>query len=222
MSKNKKKTERYRNKLPRRQKMTVIPEAYIPPLRFNLVQPNLYRGAYPREPNFKFLETLQLKTIISLTPEPITKQTDPEFYQWAKDQSIHLMHLECASGGKGKKRSVPLDYDLALSALHVMIHNQYQPIFIHCLNGGQITSLLVACLRKLQFWSAISIFNEFINFTTNITVNDRLFVTNFHGTVKISSKDKAPWLWVGVSKHLVMNHPKIKVIETDEIEDLRI
>ncbi|CCG24728.1 Oca6 protein phosphatase [Candida orthopsilosis Co 90-125] len=199
--------------------MAMIPAAYIPPLRFNLVQPNLYRGAYPRQPNFKFLETLKLKTIISLTPEPITSETDPVFYQWAQEQSICLIHLECASGGKGKKRSVPLDYDLALTALNLMIHNKNQPIFIHCLNGGQITSLLVACLRKLQFWSAISIFSEFINFTTNITVNDRLFVTNFHGTVKISSKNKVPWLWVGVSKHLVMNHPKLKVIEIDDAQD---
>ena len=39
----------------------VIPETYIPPLRFSMVQPNLYRGAYPREVNFKFLETLHLK-----------------------------------------------------------------------------------------------------------------------------------------------------------------
>jgi len=196
--------------------MTVIPEAYTPPLRFNLVQPNLYRGAYPRKPNFKFLETLKLKTIISLIPEPITLETDPDLYRWAQDHRIRLVHLECASGGKGKKRSVPLDYDLAIAALDLMVHEKHLPVFVHCLNGGQITSLLVACLRKLQFWSAISIFNEFINFTTNITVNDRLFVTNFHGTVKIFPKDKVPWLWVGVSKHLVMNHPKLKVVEIAE------
>ena len=51
----------------------IVPEIYVPPLRFSMVQPSLYRGAYPREVNFKFLETLQLKTIISLTPNPITK-----------------------------------------------------------------------------------------------------------------------------------------------------
>ena len=48
----------------------IVPEIYVPPLRFSMVQPSLYRGAYPREVNFKFLETLQLKTIISLTPQP--------------------------------------------------------------------------------------------------------------------------------------------------------
>ena len=53
-----------------------------------MVQPSLYRGAYPREVNFKFLETLQLKTIISLTPNPITKETDPELYNFAKENQF--------------------------------------------------------------------------------------------------------------------------------------
>ena len=73
-----------------------------------------------------------------------------------------------------------------------------------------MTSLMVACLRKLQFWSAISIFNEFINFTTNITVNDRSFVDGFHGEIHINHDDKVDWLWVGVSKHVVGHHPKFQ------------
>ncbi|CAK9436748.1 uncharacterized protein LODBEIA_P12700 [Lodderomyces beijingensis] len=197
--------------------MSIIPDCYIPPLRFNSIQPNLYRGAYPRSPNFNFLATLNLQTIISLTPEPITPATDPQLHAWAQSNQIRLIHLECASGGKGKKRSTPLDYDTAIHALNIIIHQSNSPIFIHCLNGGQITSLLVACLRKLQFWSAISIFNEFINFTTNITVNDRLFVENFGGVVEINYDDKVPWLWVGVSKHLVNSHPKLKVRDVSSI-----
>ena len=85
----------------------IVPEIYVPPLRFSMVQPSLYRGAYPREVNFKFLETLQLKTIISLTPNPITKETDPELYNFAKENQIQLIHLECAQSGKGKKRGCP-------------------------------------------------------------------------------------------------------------------
>ena len=93
---------------------------------------------------------------------------------------------------------MPLDYEIAIQGLEYIIHNQYQPVYVHCYNGGQVTSLMVACLRKLQFWSAISIFNEFINFTTNITVNDRSFVDGFHGEIHINHDDKVDWLWVGV------------------------
>lgn len=43
-----------------------------PPHRFAMVNPGIYRGAYPVLPNFRFLSRLQLKTIVSLTPEPPT------------------------------------------------------------------------------------------------------------------------------------------------------
>ncbi|RLV94819.1 putative tyrosine-protein phosphatase OCA6 [Spathaspora sp. JA1] len=189
-----------------------IPEPLIPPLGFNSIEANLYRGAYPREVNLPFLETLRLKTIISLTPNPITLETDSKLYQFAHDNKIRLIHLECAPAGKGKKRGVPLEYHTILTAINYMIHNKHQPVYVHCLNGGQVTSLLVACLRKLQFWSLISIFNEFINFTTNITVNDRSFVEGFKGEINIDPDDKVDWLWVGVSKHVIGTHPKLKVL----------
>ncbi|KAK6454776.1 tyrosine phosphatase family-domain-containing protein [Scheffersomyces xylosifermentans] len=192
----------------------IVPDPYTPPLRFNTVQKNLYRGAYPREVNLTFLKTLQLKTIISLTPNPITHESDPILYEFAQENNITLIHVECAQSGKGKKRGVPMGYSNVLNALNFMIHNEYTPVYVHCLNGGQVTSLLIACLRKLQFWSSISIFNEFINFTTNITVNDRSFVEGFKGEININTEDKADWLWVGMSKGVIGNHPRIRVTET--------
>lgn len=193
----------------------VIPDSLVPPLKFNTVQPNLFRGAYPREINFPFLQTLQLKTIVSLTPEPVTAETDPSLYQFAKSNNVKLIHLECAQSGKGKKRGVPTSYTAILEAINIMIHKDLAPVYIHCFNGGQVTSLVIACLRKLQFWSSITIFNEFINFTANITVNDRSFVEGFNGVINISPNKKVDWLWVGMSKGVVGNHPNIKVKEIE-------
>lgn len=191
-----------------------VPDPLVPPLKFNTVQPNLYRGAYPREINFPFLQTLQLKTIISLTPDPITFETDPKLFQFIKTNNIQVHHLESAQSGKGKKRGVPIGYSTILEALNFMIHVELAPVYIHCLNGCQVTSLVVACLRKLQFWTSITIFNEFINFTTNITVNDRNFVEGFKGDISVNPETKADWLWVGLSKGVVENHPKIRVTES--------
>lgn len=192
----------------------------VPPLRFNTVQPNLHRGGYPRQINFPFLESLNIKTIISLTPEPITPDTDSNLYNFAKQRNIRLVHLECAQSGKGKKRGVPMGYTTVLEALHYVIHKEYAPVYLHCLNGGQVTSLVIACLRKIQFWSSIAIFNEFINFTTNITLNDRTFVDGFKGEINIQPNGKVDWLWVGLSKGVVENHPKIKVTESIETNSL--
>jgi len=192
----------------------VIPNDFVPPLRFNTVEPNLYRGAYPREVSFPFLRTLQLRTIISLTPNPITQESDSKLYNFAKSNGIALVHLECAQAGKGKKRGVPMDYPTLVMALNYMVHNVNSPVYIHCYNGGQVTSLVVACLRKLQLWNSISIFNEFINFTTNITVNDRNFVEGFNGEVDINPRDKPDWLWMGISKEQIEDLPRIKVNST--------
>lgn len=192
--------------------MTQI-EPLVPPLRFSHIQANLYRGGYPRKINFRFLESLNLKTIISLTPEPINESTDPSLYKFARECNINLIHIECAQSGKGKKRGVPMGYTTILEALKYIIHDKFAPVYFHCLNGGQVTSLVVACLRKIQFWSSIAIFNEFINFTTNMTVNDRSFVDGFRGEIKYQPEEKVDWLWVGISKGVIGSHPSIKVTE---------
>lgn len=196
-----------------------VPDALVPPLRFNIVQEKLYRGAYPREINFEFLKNLRLKTIISLTPLPITAETDPKLYEFAINNNIDLIHVECAQSGKGKKRGVPMGYTTIVSVMKYIIHNEYTPVYIHCLNGGQVTSLVVACLRKLQFWSSISIFNEFINFTTNITVNDRSFVEGFKGEININPSDKADWLWVGMSEGILSSHPRIRITKSQDYNE---
>lgn len=192
-----------------------LPPPIVPPIKFNSVQPHIYRGAYPREVNFEFLETLQLKTIISLTPEPITQESDLKLYEFATKNDINLVHLKCDKLGKGKKRGVPVGYSIVLEALHYMIHNNYGPVYVHCLNGSQTTSLVVACLRKLQFWSSIAIFNEFINFASNITLNDRAFVDGFEGNIEVNNRDKVDWLWAGMSRGIIGNHPSIHVTQFD-------
>ncbi|EGV60470.1 protein-tyrosine phosphatase [Yamadazyma tenuis ATCC 10573] len=188
---------------------------FIPPLKFSTVQEGFYRGAYPREINFPFLESLSLKTIVSLTPSPVTPETDPKLYDFATRNKITLVHLECEQSGKGKKRGVPLGYSTVLEALDLIIHTSHSPIYVHCVNGGQVTSLIVACLRKLQFWTSLTIFNEFINYTTNITLNDRNFVEGFRGDIQVDSSDKVSWLWNGMSNGVVSNHPMIKIHQSD-------
>lgn len=184
-------------------------EVFVPPLRFGCVQEDLYRGGYPRRVNFAFLASLNIKTIVSLTPDPIDSTTDENLYKFAQDQGIRLVYIECAQSGKGKKRGVPMGYTAVVQALDLMIHAKNSPTYIHCLNGGQVTSLIVACLRKVQFWSSIAIFNEFINFTTSITVNDRSFVEGFEGVVEVDDNDKVTWLWMGLSKGIISSHPSI-------------
>lgn len=66
-----------------------------PPLRFGMISPGIYRGAYPVLPNFRFLYQLQLKTIISLTPEAPTE----DLRSYAENSGINLVHFTISRAG---------------------------------------------------------------------------------------------------------------------------
>ncbi|KAH3663434.1 hypothetical protein WICMUC_005960 [Wickerhamomyces mucosus] len=189
----------------------------VPPLRFATLQPNLYRGSYPRSINYRFLKRLNLKFIVSLTPEPITSETDPSLYKFAQEQNIKLIHIECGQEGSGKrkKRGVPIEYSTVVKVLELMIDLDYSPSYVHCLNGGQVSSLVIACLRKLSFWSSVSIFNEFLIYTNSINVKDRTFIEEFIAEINVP-KNKVPWIWKGLSKDVVGNHPTLKFIDIND------
>lgn len=199
--------------------MTADPQAelLVPPLRFTQLQPTLYRGAYPREINFRFLKRLQLKTIVALTPDPITEETDPHYCKFIKDNNITVVHIECApeGGGKRKKREAPMDYAVVVRALELMIDLDTAPLYIHCLNGGQVSSLVIACLRKLSFWSSVSIFSEFLVYTNTINLHDRTFVENFRAEINVPT-NTVPWIWSGLSKDVVGSHPTLTFVHKHE------
>lgn len=183
-----------------------------PPLKFNNVQPNLFRGSYPRPVNYNYLESLNLKTMIAILEHPVTETSDPDLIQFVNSHGINLINIECGNGGKGKKRSIPIDSDTIKKILTMAIDAEHSPMYIFCINGGQITSLVVSCLRKISFWSSISIFNEFINYSTTINHNDRVFIENFQGEI-IIPHNKLPWLWKGLNKNVIDHHPSLKFKE---------
>lgn len=84
----------------------------IPPLRFAIVETNVYRGSYPRPLNFPFLESLKLKTILSLTPAPPIEPVA----EWGKQQGIKMIHH---TPDKSGKKSIPLSHQDVKSAIEV-------------------------------------------------------------------------------------------------------
>ncbi|GMF54807.1 unnamed protein product [[Candida] boidinii] len=95
-----------------------------------------------------------------------------------------------------------------------VMHN---PIFIFCNNGGQVTSLIVACLRKLGFWNSVSIFNEFVNYSSTVNHNDRYFIESFKAKLRLPIvENRVDWIWNGLSKKVIDNHPFITFIEHDQ------
>lgn len=178
----------------------------VAPLQFSTVQPNLYRGSYPRGINLSFLRTLRLKYILSLTPEPLSN--DPLMVKFCEENHIKTIHIKCQSERKAdktkpkikrKKKTVPIEYDIVVRCVKFLIDKRHYPCYMHCTNGELIISLVVACMRKFSYWSTVSILNEFLVYNSSINIHERNFIENFNSEIEVDDldiKDKVPWITV--------------------------
>jgi tyrosine-protein phosphatase OCA6 len=96
----------------------IVSRTDTPPLRFAMVEdhPPLYRGSYPVVKNLHFLQRLRLKTIVSITPEPLGE----EVATWCSAQGVQMMHLKTSKETKSKKR--PISYWDTKQAIQVLRH----------------------------------------------------------------------------------------------------
>ncbi|KAF9215801.1 hypothetical protein BGZ59_000242 [Podila verticillata] len=178
------------------------PSPLIPPFRFGTVENEVYRGAYPKQRNLRYLKRLKLKTILSLIPEA----PDSVFQKFCEEHGIQAIHLPVDK----VKDNVPLTYNRAVEAVQVMIDPENLPIYVHCLDGASVTGLVVCCLRKLQTWNISSAMGEFLRYLRGgvISSEESVFVEKFASEIEIA-KPIPPWLWEGqiTSK----KHPTLKL-----------
>lgn len=99
-----------------------LSDLVIPPLRFSVVENKLYRGSYPRHLNFRFLESLNLKTILSVTPEPLVG----EAADWCKANGVVMLHIKPEVDGK---KGAPLRHTEACQILSVRSNPHICPMY---------------------------------------------------------------------------------------------
>lgn len=176
----------------------------IPPFRFASVETDVFRGAYPVKLNYNFLKTLKLKTMISLIPQPI----DDELAEFCKEEKIvdHFYPVPKFID------QVILTPSTVAEIINIMSDKNNLPVYIHCLNGGHTTGLIVMCLRKLQMWSQRAMFNEFNQFINTFESCEEEFVINFKETFELTA-NRPSWLMHITGKK---SHPTLRVILADE------
>ncbi|KAI9837709.1 MAG: hypothetical protein M1819_006642 [Sarea resinae] len=170
-------------------------DTVIPPLRFAIVEPYLYRGSYPRPLNFPFLESLKLKTVISLTPEPPAENVAA----WAESQGIRHIHIRPE---KTAKKSAPIRPDQAKDVLEIILDQKNAPVYVHCLNGSEITSTAICALRKLQFWTHPTIYSEMLRFSDMHSSTEHFVETFASGDSEVVitiPEERVHWLWQGLA-----------------------
>lgn len=145
----------------------------VPPLNFAMVDHGVFRSGFPESANFTFLQTLGLRSIVYLCPEPYP-QTNMEFL---KANGIQLYQF----GIDGRKEPfVNIPEDTICEALKVVLDVKNHPLLVHCKRGKHRTGCLVGCLRKLQRWCLSSIFDEYQRFAAaKARVTDQRFMELF-------------------------------------------
>ncbi|CAD5193266.1 tyrosine-protein phosphatase DSP3-like [Musa acuminata AAA Group] len=145
----------------------------LPPYNFNMVDTWIYRSGFPTAANFRFLEGLNLRSIVYLCPEPYP-DANAEF---VRSHGIRLFQF----GIEGSKESlVALPKDAIMRALAVLLDVRNHPILIHCKRGKHRTGCLVGCFRKLQNWCLSSVFEEYHRFAaTKARPSDLSFISKF-------------------------------------------
>ncbi|XP_052489152.1 probable tyrosine-protein phosphatase DSP4 [Gossypium raimondii] len=146
---------------------------FIPPLNFAMVDNGVFRSGFPHSANFSFLQTLNLRSIIYLCPEPYP-EANTEFL---KSNEIRLFQF----GIEGYKEPfVNIPDDTIREALNVVLDVRNHPVLIHCNRGKHRTGCVVGCLRKLQRWCLSSVLDEYQRFAAaKARVSDQRFMELF-------------------------------------------
>lgn len=192
----------------------------FPPNQYNRIQATFARGAKPTSKNITFLELFQVNTLIALTPLSIYElESNDELNKIKKfieSNKINYLHFSTDSSAKdkGKNRGIPITHEQVSKILEIILRKNSGNIYMYCPNGGHITSLVIACLRKVQLWSNVSIFEEFICYSSSANHNDRKFVEDFPADLELFTKlNRVDWLWSGLNENVIMNHPSLRNIK---------
>ncbi|WVQ77738.1 hypothetical protein IAR50_007428 [Cryptococcus sp. DSM 104548] len=133
-------------------------EDLVPPENFSLVSSGVYRCGFPKKRNFKFMETLRLKTVLTLVLEEYPRAN----LEWCQSQDIQFMQFGIP-GNKEPFDNIP--EDVICAALVAICDKRNHPLLIHCNKGKHRTGCLIGCIRLLQSWSRTSIFDEYRRFS---------------------------------------------------------
>ncbi|RZC50632.1 hypothetical protein C5167_019058 [Papaver somniferum] len=175
-------------------------DMFVPPLNFSMVDNGVFRSGFPGVSNFTFLETLGLRSIIYLCPEPYPAANS----EFLKSNGIRLFQFPI-EGNKECCANIPEDtIREALKIVLVIVIQRpskhaygveflisivcnadvrNHPLLIHCKRGKHRTGCLVGCLRKSQRWCLSSVFDEYRRFAAaKARITDQRFMEKFDAT----------------------------------------
>ncbi|KAI0389714.1 tyrosine phosphatase family-domain-containing protein [Xylariaceae sp. FL0594] len=132
-----------------------LPSSHAPPVNFSEVFDGLYRSGYPQPEDYPFLQSLGLKTIVTLVNKDL-----PDGYREFM-QANNITHRVFDMAGT-KKEEIPVE--LMRSIIQVVSDRRNYPMLIHCNHGKHRTGCVVGVLRKSKNWDMKRIIDEYTSF----------------------------------------------------------
>lgn len=124
------------------------------PPNFGRVGSAIFRSSFPRKEHFAYLQTLGLKSILVLIPEPYPAENRV----FCAENGIALFQV----GLDGNKEPfVHVKKEDLERAVRIALDPANHPILIHCNQGKHRTGCVVGCIRRLQRVSLALIFEEY-------------------------------------------------------------
>ncbi|WVR07043.1 hypothetical protein IAU60_004082 [Kwoniella sp. DSM 27419] len=147
----------------------------------------LYRGSLPASRNLTFVKRLGIRTLVVLRKKQL-KDDDP-LIKWTQKRGIDLRWIKAEAMGEEK---LGMGKGEVGEVLKIILDPKAYPVYIADTDGISHTTLVVACLRKLQGWHMDCIVNEICRFEPD---HDDLplvpFITSYLSTVPSSSSSSS-------------------------------
>ncbi|ORY25653.1 tyrosine phosphatase family-domain-containing protein [Naematelia encephala] len=134
----------------------VAPSLIHVPSLFSVVEPGVYRCASPTAAQVPFLATLNLRTIISLTPEHPIKP----LLQLARSSNISFIHLGVTLW-RPMTDWKPVRDEIVKATLEMMLDIRNHPLLILDPLGIHHIGCVVGALRVMQGWNFASSLVEY-------------------------------------------------------------
>ena len=150
----------------------------ILPLTFAQVKPGVYRSGYPASKSSSFIQTLQLKSMISLL-NPI--ELRPDVKAFCLENNVQLIEADI---GVNKEPFLTMNDNVVTVVMNHLANESNLPCLIFCLNGKLRTSCMVGCIRREMGWSLSSIKEEFEQYTDGEgDLLDLLYIQNYNNII---------------------------------------
>ncbi|KAK6006436.1 hypothetical protein QM012_006846 [Aureobasidium pullulans] len=162
---------------------------YVPPTNFGAVETNsIYRSGYPTSKNFDFIKSLNIRTILTLVPEPLSE----EYITFMEQNHIRHYQVHIPANKDGKINITP---ETMATALAVVLNRNNHPLLIHCNRGKHRTGCVTACFRKTQHVQNDPAIAEYRDYSyPKCREDDMRFIRSFDPSIVLPIAQSQGWL----------------------------